>query len=1272
MYSHDLLKNGRKTSRRLQQIFTTVTCLLVLICSTPAASAQEFNWGPDPVNTDWFSILNWDTDTMNQAVPSGSDDSVVISVQGSGIYPELISNVTIGELTLGENAELIADGFDFSVVPGTSTSGNAFLGANSFIEVVDAVVAFNSIDGSGVVNLSGASLLSIGQLGDGGGGDFTGRILGTGGLMKVGPDTLSLNVDGVQQNHTYSGPTEIVEGTLRLFGAARLPNATTITVHEGATYEIDSVADAVWGLNGDGDVQLNGTALFIVGNTGNAGGVGDFSGSMFGPGQFEKRGTGTQTLSGPNFYDGDTIVTEGTLQLTGDGSLNDVSSVNIGPLGTLQLDSVVDAVWELNGSGDLQLNGDSVIIVGEFGNDGGTGDFSGMTFGTGAFEKRGSGTQIVSAPLTHSGDTIVSEGILRMNLGARISDFSTIEIGQDGTLEMVSIPDAVWGLNGSGNLDIDENSLLAVGNFNNDGGIGDFSGVISGLGEFQKRGQGTQTLTGINTYSGDTIVSQGTLRIGDGGRLSEFTTVDVSLDGTLEYDSISDEIWGLNGSGDVQLNGSTLVVGNFGNAGGVGSFSGIISGTGTFEKRGSGTQTLSGGNTYSGDTIVTEGELHATSSTIQGTISDFSTLDVRTGATFRLSNPSFDAVWGLNGSGDVQLDGTTILTVGNFGNDGGVGSFDGVISGSGSFEKRGSGIQTLSGENTYTGDTIVTEGELRAASSNLNGLISDLSTLDVRTGATFRLDVPSFDAVWGLQGLGDVILEGASKLVVGNFGNAGGVGNFSGEISGTGNFEKRGAGTQIFSGINSYPGETIITEGKLQIATDDSLNDESPVSVAAAGTFELLDATDSVWSLNGAGNLLLTGDSRLILGNTGNDGGEGEFSGRISGAGAFEKRGSGVQILNRTSFQNNHNYTGDTIVTEGILRVEGLTRLPDTTTIEIGPDGTLELISIPDAVWGLNGSGKLVVDESSFLAVGNNNNNGGVGTFSGTIEDGGAIEKRGTGTFRVEGNNTYSGGTIVSQGVMEVANSIGSGTGTGDVEVESAGTLVVDGGIIVSNLMTVSGTVQMNDGLLDLEALILQPGNTFGVSSGRLVADNVNGDLQLDGGVLGIGDSPGLMTVNGDLTLQTGATLEVEIMGTDPGVEFDQVQVSGDVMLGGALALVIGSSLDFGQEFEIVQSAGTLSGEFAGIGDGDIITTNNGAQLLVNYQSNALSLFVLVESNGVLLGDVNLDGVVNLLDVGPFIELISTSEFQVEADCNEDGIVNLLDVGPFIEILSGS
>ena len=54
----------------------------------------------------------------------------------------------------------------------------------------------------------------------------------------------------------------------------------------------------------------------------------------------------------------------------------------------------------------------------------------------------------------------------------------------------------------------------------------------------------------------------------------------------------------------------------------------------------------------------------------------------------------------------------------------------------------------------------------------------------------------------------------------------------------------------------------------------------------------------------------------------------------------------------------------------------------------------------------------------------------------------------------------------------------------------------------------------------------------------------------------------------------------------------------------------------------------------------------------------------------VLRGDVNLDGMVNFLDIAPFISRLAEMENQPEADVNEDGVVNFLDISPFIGVLA--
>lgn len=78
---------------------------------------------------------------------------------------------------------------------------------------------------------------------------------------------------------------------------------------------------------------------------------------------------------------------------------------------------------------------------------------------------------------------------------------------------------------------------------------------------------------------------------------------------------------------------------------------------------------------------------------------------------------------------------------------------------------------------------------------------------------------------------------------------------------------------------------------------------------------------------------------------------------------------------------------------------------------------------------------------------------------------------------------------------------------------------------------------------------------------------------------------------------------------------------------------------------------------------GDVISSSNFLRIdLTNVTVTAIP--------DVLLGDVNCDGVVDLLDVVPFVAAIADGEFLEKADINQDGELNLLDVGPFVDLLS--
>ena len=73
-----------------------------------------------------------------------------------------------------------------------------------------------------------------------------------------------------------------------------------------------------------------------------------------------------------------------------------------------------------------------------------------------------------------------------------------------------------------------------------------------------------------------------------------------------------------------------------------------------------------------------------------------------------------------------------------------------------------------------------------------------------------------------------------------------------------------------------------------------------------------------------------------------------------------------------------------------------------------------------------------------------------------------------------------------------------------------------------------------------------------------------------------------------------------------------------------------------------------------------------------NGQSTSRDMnFFFTSGDGFLLGDVNLDGTVDFLDISPFIVLLSTGMLQAEADIDGNGAVDFLDISPFIVILSG-
>ena len=219
-----------------------------------------------------------------------------------------------------------------------------------------------------------------------------------------------------------------------------------------------------------------------------------------------------------------------------------------------------------------------------------------------------------------------------------------------------------------------------------------YGGVISGSGTFEQAGTGTLSLTANNTYSGLTKVSSGTLKLGNGGTTGSVAG-DIQNNSHLSFDR-SDSF----------------------------TFSNLISGTGDVDKRGSGTLTIASVQTYTGGTSVSQGTLKLGAS---DRLASTGSLFISGGATFDLNNFS-QTVGAFSGPGTAAI-GSGSLTFGNNLDR----TFQGTITGSGSFIKQGTGSFTMTGNNSaYTGTTTVNNGLLV-----VNGNLSNSATT-AGTGGT--------------------------------------------------------------------------------------------------------------------------------------------------------------------------------------------------------------------------------------------------------------------------------------------------------------------------------------------------------------------------------------------------------------------------------------------------------------------------------------------------------------------------------------------------------
>ena len=698
-------------------------------------------------------------------------------------------------------------------------------------------------------------------------------------------------------------------------------------------------------------------------------------------------------LSGANTYTGATNVNGGTLRLSATNRIADTSAVTVASGATFDLNNFADTVGSLAGAGNVTL-GSATLTAG---GNGSSTTYSGVMSGTGGLTKAGAGAMTLSGANTYTGATTINAGTLRASGGSAIADTSavtlanvagaTLDLANDETIGNLSTGGAT-----GGNITLNANTLTV-----NEAGTTTYSGAISGTGGLIKQGAGALTLSGANTYSGQTRVNAGTLAAGANNVFGDSTNLVVN-GGTLSLTTRSDTVAGvqllsgsITGTSGVLTSTSDYDLQS-------GTVTATLAGAVALNKSTGGTVLLSGANTYTGATNINAGTLRLGAA---GRIADTSATTVAGGATFDLNNFA-ETVGSIAGAGTITL-GSGTLTAGG---DGTSTTYSGAIGGTGGLTKAGAGVMTLSGANTYTGATTINAGTLRASGGNA---IADASQVTLANAAGASLDLTNDEAIGNLSGGGatggNVTLNGNTLTV-----NEAGTTTFAGVASGSGGLIKQGVGSLTLSGLNSYTGVTAVNAGTLALGANNVLANGTQV-VVNGGTLALTTRSDTV-----AGVQLLsgsiTGTTGVLTSTTDFDLQSGTVTGILGGSVALNKSTGGTVLLSGAN-----TYTGATNVNAGTLRLGAASRIADTSAVTVASGAIFDLNNFSETVGSVAGGGNITLGSATLTTGGN----GASTTYSGAMSGTGGLTKAGAGVLTLTGANTYTGVTTINAGTLRAS-----------------------------------------------------------------------------------------------------------------------------------------------------------------------------------------------------------------------------------------------------------
>jgi len=406
------------------------------------------------------------------ALVAGSSDDTIYEgvISGEGSFTKQGSGtLTLSGIHTYTGTTTISSGRLALSGDGSLAVDNAVVlsGADSVFDIAEAndarsIGSLDGVEGSQIV--LGANTLTIG---DSNYTSYAGIISGTGAFIKQGSGKLILT-----GSNTYSGGTTVNEGVL-----------------QGNTNSLQ------------GNILNSASVVFDQPYTGT------YDGVLLGTGAIDKRNTGKVVFTGSNTYSGGTMITLGTLALSGSGTILPTGTViiNVGNFDISEITASSQTIGDLIGGGTIFL-GEKILITAT-GNDT---SYVGIINGAGSFVKQGSGTLTLSGANTYSGGTTIHAGTLALSGPGKLFSTGavTIDAGAFDISNTTGLFQTIGDLSGSGGeILLGEKTLITA--TENDTS---YAGVIRGSGALIKQGLGTLVLTGDNDYSGGTTVNDGALQ----------------------------------------------------------------------------------------------------------------------------------------------------------------------------------------------------------------------------------------------------------------------------------------------------------------------------------------------------------------------------------------------------------------------------------------------------------------------------------------------------------------------------------------------------------------------------------------------------------------------------------------------------------------------------------------------------------------------------------------------------------------------------------------